>query len=260
MLAHPDFNEIAGAIADKLDIPVVETSTDILARHYLRYDGDGLSLVSRQYAGGNVTVVTRCDFVSGRARHRRMYGGGVGQALAKAAGVSANFKPAIVDLTAGLGRDAFVLASLGSQMILTERSKVVAALLFDGLVRLQKEALNDDVLKPVAERLTFYELEGKTWLKSLEKSIQPDVIYLDPMFPERSKTARVKKEMAIFSGLVGDDTDADELLEPALDTARYRVVVKRPRRAPPLGGIKPGFYIGGKTTRFDVYPLKKMPR
>lgn len=259
MLVHPSFRESASALADKLNIPLVEYPERITTGRYLQYDSDGLSLVARQHPRMDKAVITRCDFISGGVRHRRLYGGGTGQALARATGLAARFKPTIADLTAGLGRDAFVLASLGSQVIMIERNIVVAALLLDGLVRLRKEALIDEVLKPVSERLTMRSIDGKDWLQSLDKNSQPDVIYLDPMFPERNKSAKVKKEMAIFQKLVGNDEDAKGLLESALDMARYRVVVKRPRRALSLGGIKPGFSIEGKTTKYDVYPLKKIP-
>ena len=87
----------------------------------------------------------------------------------------------------------------------------------------------------------------------------PDVIYLDPMFPVRSKSAQVKKEMRIFHQLVGADPDSDSLLDAALSQARYRVVVKRPRIAPALANTPPNYTLEGKSNRYDIYTLQKLP-
>jgi len=89
---------------------------------------------------------------------------------------------------------------------------------------------------------------------------QPDVIYLDPMYPHREKSAAVKKEMRVFQSLVGEDLDADNLLEPALALAKYRVVVKRPSYAPPLNNKKPSTSIKMKKNRFDVYVNQAIPK
>src|SRR5690606_5506882 len=86
----------------------------------------------------------------------------------------------------------------------------------------------------------------------------PQVIYLDPMFPHRDKSALVKKEMRLLRPLVGDDLDAPELLEAALALASVRVVVKRARKAPAIAGAKPGYSLDGKSSRYDIYPLRKL--
>lgn len=247
-------------LAEQLHIALVHRPDQIATEYYLEYRPGGLSLVKAQSSAGETLSVVSCDFVLGALRHRRLFGGGIKQPLARAVGLSSNFKPGVADLTAGLGRDGFLLASLGAQVSLVERNEVVVALLSDGLARLQQQAEQDDGLSVISERLSLYGGDSKTWLQCLDASHRPDVIYLDPMFPERSKSAKVKKEMAVFPGLVGNDDDAGELLELALNTACYRVVVKRPRRAPPLGAIKPSFSMEGKTTRFDIHALKKMPR
>ncbi len=247
-------------LAERLNIARVAYPDQITSEYYLQYRTSGLSLVKTRSDAGQPSSVVSCDFVLGGLRHRRLFGGGIKQSLARAIGLSSNFKPAVADLTGGLGRDGFVLASLGAQVSLVERNDVVAALLSDGLVRLQQQAEQDHSLSVISDRLSLHRGDSKTWLQTLDMSRRPDVIYLDPMFPERSKSAKVKKEMAVFPGLVGNDDDAGELLELALKVARYRVVVKRPRRAPPLAGINPGFSIEGKTTRFDIHALRKIPR
>ncbi len=86
----------------------------------------------------------------------------------------------------------------------------------------------------------------------------PQVIYLDPMFPHRDKAALVKKEMRLFRPLAGDDDDAPALLEAALALATHRVVVKRPRKAPTIAGVQPGYALEGKSSRFDIYPKKSL--
>jgi 16S rRNA (guanine1516-N2)-methyltransferase len=79
------------------------------------------------------------------------------------------------------------------------------------------------------------------------------------MFPERAKSASVKKEMVAFHSLVGKDPDADGLLALALAAAKYRVVVKRPAKAPFLADAQPNYQLQGKSSRFDIYTIKKMP-
>jgi 16S rRNA (guanine1516-N2)-methyltransferase len=67
------------------------------------------------------------DFVEGKARHRRQFGGGKGQDIAKAIGLHKFKNPRVIDATAGLGREAFVLASLGCHLTLLERSPIIHA-------------------------------------------------------------------------------------------------------------------------------------
>ena len=189
------------------------------------------------------------DFVGGANRHRRLYGGGRGQAIAQAVGLKKLRKPRVADLTAGLGRDAFALAALGCDVTLVERSPVVHVLLQDGLNRaLQSDDVN---LREIVSRMRLVHADSLEWLDSQEETF--DVITLDPMFPERRKSALARKEMRFFHDLVGSDSDAAGLLELARSQCRHRVVVKRPARAIALGGHAPSFSIAGKSTRFDIY-------
>lgn len=87
----------------------------------------------------------------------------------------------------------------------------------------------------------------------VETETAPEVVYLDPMYPERQKSAAVKKEMAYFHELVGGAQDEAALLNAARNVARKRVVVKRPRLGLFLNGEKPAYQYEGKSTRFDVY-------
>ncbi len=191
------------------------------------------------------------DFVGGKIGHRRRFGGGRSQPLARAMGLKGGANPIIVDATAGLGRDSFVLASLGARVTLLERSPVIAALLADGLDR----ARQHDETRIIADKhLQLVNTDATQWLQQCPPQERPDVVYLDPMYPHRSKSALVKKEMRALRAMVGDDMDAPALLAAALGCAKKRVVVKRPKGAPLLAGPKPSADIASKNTRYDLYP------
>lgn len=189
------------------------------------------------------------DFVEGKARHRLLFGGGKGQDIAKAMGLNKHKNLKVVDATAGLGREAFVLASLGCQVTLLERSPLMYALLADGLKR--AAAADDPLLQTIIQRMHLEQVDARYWLQTTVT--QPDVVYLDPMFPERHKSALVQKEMRCLHEIVGEDLDSAELLELARQTAKLRITVKRPRLAPELAGLKPAFVLSGKAVRYDVY-------
>lgn len=188
------------------------------------------------------------DFVGGTMAHRRKFGGGRGEAVAKAVGIKGSYLPNVVDATAGLGRDAFVLASLGCHVRMLERNPVVAALLDDGLERGYRDA---EIGLWLRERMTLLHASSLTALSSLMP--RPEVVYLDPMYPHKQKSALVKKEMRVFQGLVGPDEDADGLLEPARRLATKRIVVKRPDYAPPMADIVAQAAVTTKSHRFDIY-------
>jgi len=182
--------------------------------------------------------------------YRRRVGGGKNQAIARAVGLKTyKGKLTVLDATAGLGRDAFVLATLGCRVHLVERSPVITLLLLDGLRR----ARQDKALWPALDAMEVTEGDAKKVLERLEGENCPDVVYLDPMFPAHSQGALTKIEMRLLRELVGDDQDADALLGLALVRAKRRVVVKRPRHAPTLLQKTPSFVVEGKTNRYDVY-------
>jgi 16S rRNA (guanine1516-N2)-methyltransferase len=188
------------------------------------------------------------DFVGGTLGHRRRFGGGRGEAVAKAVGIKGSYLPDVVDATAGLGRDAFVLAALGCRVRMIERNPVVAALLDDGLSRGYRDA---EIGAWLQERMTL--LHGSSLTALSEITPRPQVVYLDPMYPHRQKSALVKKEMRVFQGLVGADDDADGLLEPARRLATKRIVVKRPDYAPPMADTPAQAAVTTKSHRFDIY-------
>ncbi|OOF42324.1 DNA polymerase I [Rodentibacter rarus] len=188
------------------------------------------------------------DFVGGAMAHRRKFGGGRGEAIAKAVGIKGNELPTVIDATAGLGRDAFVLAAIGCQVRLVERHPVVHLLLQDGLNRAYQD---EEIGKMLQQNLQLLPVHHIQELSPETNCV--DVVYLDPMYPHKQKSALVKKEMRVFQHLVGADLDADELLLPALHLARKRVVVKRPDYAEFLAQKSPHFSRETKNHRFDIY-------
>lgn len=209
---------------------------------YLLADQHGLAL-----AKAGVKGVVRAEFASGVAQHRRLQGGG--ELLGRV--VHHSSRPTVWDGTGGLGRDAFVLASLGLEVTVFEHHPVVMALLADGL---QRAAADDDVAA-VVRRIRLHHGAAQTLMPALVNTgVRPDVVYLDPMYPQRQKAAAVKKEMAYFHELVGSTgTDEAALLEAARHSATQRVVVKRPHGGAFLAGVQPAFQYQGKRIRFDVY-------
>ena len=188
------------------------------------------------------------DFVSGKTAYRRKYGHVGGEAISKAVGIKKGHRPNVVDATAGWGRDAFVLATLGCRVHMIERSKMVAKLLEDGLGRAKQDEKIGILIK---NNLSLICGEGQKELR--QTPFEPEVIYLDPMFPHKEKSALVKKEMRILQEVVGPDDDANALLTLALTIATNRVVVKRPSYEGFLAELKPHTSIKTKKHRFDIY-------
>jgi 16S rRNA (guanine1516-N2)-methyltransferase len=189
------------------------------------------------------------DFVRGPVGYRFRAGLARGHALAKAAGVTrpGTEQPRIVDATAGLGRDAFLLASLGVAVTLIERSTQVQELLRQGMAAAREAGPE---WAAVIDRMTLICGDARELLPRLE----PDVVLVDPMHPPRGKTALVKKEMQELRKLVGADDDALELMRIALACASRRVVLKWPLRGDPLPELpRPSYQIMAKTVRYDVF-------
>lgn len=191
------------------------------------------------------------DFVNGALAHRQQFGGGRGQAIAKAIGLKHGKNPVVIDATAGLARDAYILAGLGCHMTLLEKSPILTTLIEDGISRGLHDIQSASIL---SDHFNLINQEAISYLKEVKQGHQrPDVIYLDPMFPERKKSALVKKDMQILQRLLGKDENSGTLLETALNFATERVVVKRPIHAPFLTKQKPAISIHSKKTRYDIY-------
>jgi 16S rRNA (guanine1516-N2)-methyltransferase len=232
----------AQALAQELNLPLADNPE--LYDYVLILTSDYLGL---QKKGDKLPLYI--DFLSGQLTYRRQHSGLRRESLARAMGLKAKIHPTIVDATAGLGRDSFILASLGFNVILLERSPLIHALLKDAITR----ALQNPEVAAIANRMQLVHTDAITWMQQVPPQHRPNIIYLDPMFPDRTKSALVKKDMRIFNDVIGNDPDSDLLFTTALTCATQRVVVKRSRLAANLAGISPAFCLKGSSSRFDVY-------
>ena len=166
--------------------------------------------------------------------------------------------PVVLDATAGFAEDSMLLAAAGFYVILYERDSVIEALLRDGLLR----ASLIPELAPVVSRMKLY---GKDSIEAmhrmadmkermnlfLEEEIIPDIIFLDPMFPKRQKSALVKKKFQLLQQLEQPCADETELLRAAMGVHPRKIIIKRPLKGPYLAGVKPDYSISGKSIRYD---------
>ncbi|MGQ9426104.1 class I SAM-dependent methyltransferase [Gilvimarinus sp. F26214L] len=242
-------------LAHDLGLPLLNDERRRLSDQcwFLQVSVQGLAM--GQGGRGAAKPVT-VDFVGGKLGYRRKHLEAL-PALVKAVGVRKGIQPKVWDLTAGLGQDAFILARYGCTVTMVERHPLVYLLLADGLERARATAGEDDALGEIINRLELVQGDSLEFLATAAAPVA-DVIYIDTMFPERSKSAKVKKGMQLFQHVVGEDDDADRLLSLALESAPKRVVVKRPRLAASLGAAQPALSFTGKSVRFDVYPLHKL--
>lgn len=244
--------EAANQLAQRLALPISDKPAYALQLELQPDDYAPGYRLCLSPTGAHAPGPVACDFTAGRSAHRRQFGGGRGQAIARAVGIRTKPLPTIIDTTAGFGRDAYVLATLGCEVTMLERSVVLAAMLENGLQRALDQFPDDTVF----QRLHLVNTDACTYLDQLDPAAYADVVYLDPMYPRRDKHALVKKEMQILQQLLGNNDDAAAILNSALAVAKRRVVVKRPVWAAPLDGPKPRHEIKGKTTRFDIYPSR----
>lgn len=209
---------------------------------YLKVSRDGLSLMRDG-------MELRPDFAEMLPRIKQ--GALQREMLVKAARVKGVGAPRAVDATAGLGEDSLLLAAAGFTVTLCEADPVIAALLEDALAR----ASAHEVLGPIVERMHLVAGDSRIALERAGASMdaQPDVVYLDPMFPGRTKTAAVKKKFQLIHGLERPTEPLDEelLLQAALAARPRKVVIKRPAKGPYLAGVKPSHAIAGKAVRYD---------
>jgi 16S rRNA (guanine1516-N2)-methyltransferase len=257
-LLTANVNDIAAAqrLSLALKLPLLDGATDpktcSSAQAVLILDGPSLVL---QQTGAAAPGPVAVEFGSPAMRHRRR--AGANELLGRAVGVGKKSELHIIDATGGLGRDSFVLADLGCHVSLCEREPVVAALLQSGFDVAAREA--DPWLRGVLQRLRLCPGDARELIADDLAAI--DVIYLDPMFPERSKSAAVKKEMALFQWLLeqpAHSDDAPQLLDWALQQDVARVVVKRPLKGSAIGDGPISHCIRGKAVRYDVYVQRKL--
>jgi len=247
---RPADRDAAGTLATRLGLPLARKFRDPHDLHlvWAAADGGGHRLELRVVADGHplrgghgvASDLLKLDVTSPAGRSLRA-------PVLKAAGVRRGVpRPRVMDVTAGLGEDAWLLAAAGCKLVAVERHPVIHALLADGLRRAAAEA------PETAARITLRPPQDAQAALGEPANPAAGVVLIDPMFPGPRKTAE-RKAMAVLRWLAGNDPDADNLLGPALKRATRRVVVKRPRAAPPLNGKPPTVTHGGRGLRFDVY-------
>lgn len=226
---------------------------------------DGLALVCDEEGlwlelrSGKQRTTLVIDFLAGVLQYRARIRQARSEMLVRACGVPNDGTPwRLVDATAGLGRDAFLLATCGAGVTLLERHPVLALLLAEALYELAGE------IPEVAARMRLVQQDSATYLQALAGDARPEVVYCDPMFPPRTKSAAVSGEMQVLHQLVGATPDEGDLLAAALRAATRRVVVKRPLRADALRAtglenIHPSYALAGRASRFDVYLIGTLP-
>ncbi len=219
----------------------------------LWYDQDGLALQAYELP---VPAPIRADFQGGALGWRTQSSRPLaGEAVVRACQLKARQEalgraPVVWDLTAGLGRDGWILAHAGARVRLVERHPMILAL----LMQAHHAASQDPERAATAARLTVEGGDALAVLRAVDAdTVRPDIIYLDPMFPHREASALVKLDMRLFRAVVGTDDDADTLLDAARRVARTWVVVKRPRLAPDLADCPPDDRLIGQANRFDRY-------
>lgn len=253
-----ELKEKAENFAKSAGYPIV-SKNEVTSPINLNYTNDFIELCDKEK---NTSI--HIDFISGDLAHRQKYGGGRGQSIAKAIGLKQGIPPpSVLDATAGLAKDAYVLACLGCSMTLVERSPIIVELIKDAIHRAEEDEHFKTVLEKGFEVINqssidyLTELSNKETLEDTDSEvIYPDVVYLDPMYPDKKKSASVKKNMQILQKLLGKDEDTQELLKAALNVAKKRVVVKRPKGAENLSELKPTYTVESKKTRYDVYITK----
>jgi len=199
----------------------------------------------------------RIDF-SAADIQRRAAQAGKSELLLKAIGARVGLR--VLDCTAGLGVDSFLMAAYGCDVTLIEQSTVLSLMLQQAIDR----ASENPGLSNIARRMQLHQIDAAQFLYTLEsiemsvgalenETSQYDVIYIDPMFPPRSKSAEVKGSMQVLQKFVGKTDNVEELLAKALSTNIRRVVIKRPLRGGDIDGYTPSFQQKAKSSRFDIY-------
>lgn len=205
----------------------------------LRYDSDGLSLVGegQTFRGDYSRMLRRLSVNNLRS-----------ELLVKASRIKDKDSPLVIDATAGMGEDSLLLAAAGYRVVMFERNPIIAALLEDTIDRAKAEP-------QLGEIVTRMEVVCKDSVEALYKMRDngeyADVVYLDPMFPERQKSALVKKKFQLIHLLEEPCSDEEQMMNAAIAAGPHKIVVKRPLKGPYLSGIKPGFSMSGKAIRYD---------
>lgn len=264
----------AEALAAHLKTTLLDATPE--ASIWLSVDAAGLSLTDGDQA-------MRGDFT--KLQKRLQYHNLTHELLVKATKVKGREKLRVIDATAGMGEDSLLLAASGCEVTLYEQDPVIAALLQDTMRRaLEEAALHEivmrmqlvegdsiDHLRKLGEAATGSNVQcgmegedahhGSSTHETLDATAngsdialkRPDVIYLDPMFPERQKSGLVKKKFQLIHYLEAPAENEEALMQAAIAARPFKIVVKRPAKGPYLAGLKPSYSLDGKAIRYDCY-------
>lgn len=204
---------------------------------YLKLDREGLSLNQQ-----DLSIISGFSGMKKRLKQSNLEH----EILLKAVKIKGKQSLRILDATAGTGEDALLLASAGHRVDLFERDPVIAALLEDGL----RKGLTDPDLKESVSRMSLFIGDSIPYMR--KEGGHYDVIYLDPMFPKRTKSADVKKKFQLIHGLEKPCEDEKQLLMAAISATPLKIVIKRPVKGGYLADLKPDYSLSGKAVRYDV--------
>ena len=226
--------EWANSLSERLRLPITDTEGEGLT---VLFDESGVSLkgYNLSYQGDFEGMIRRVS--DGRLAHEML----VKAAKTQEKGLKA------VDATAGMGEDSFLLAAYGYEVTLHEQNPIIATLLKDSLNRAKKHPF----LKDIVGRMQLIEGDSVELLKSEKDST--DLIYLDPMFPERQKSGLIGKKLQLIQKLEPPCSSEQDLFGAAIDTGASKIIVKRPLKSPHLAGKKPNYMLKGKAIRYDCY-------
>lgn len=205
----------------------------------LQYDEEGLKL--RQ---DNLMLMADFKDVLPRMKASNINNN---EMLVKAVRIKDMKSVTVLDATAGFGEDDMILAAAGCNVEMYEYDPVIAALLEDAM---ERATMLQGLAGPVS-RLRLHKEDSIAAMKSGDQSV--DVVYLDPMFPERQKSGLIKKKFQLLQQLQSPCSDENDLMDAARSMKPKKIVVKRPLKGPYLGGIKPSYSVNGKAIRYDVY-------
>ncbi|TQV72285.1 hypothetical protein FLL45_18885 [Aliikangiella marina] len=234
----------AAQLSESLNIDAID-NLELLTSEQAAFAFHDEKLLLHLYLDKSLTDLA-FDFHDGEVGFRAARVSKSNEVVAKAIGCKPNYRPVVLDATAGMGRDSLIMAALGCNVIMNERNFAIYQLLKDALSHYKQS-------KDYRALPGSLDLNEADSIKAVLENESFEVIYLDPMFPERKKSALVKKEMRLFKQLAGEDNDADRLFNWAMSQPVKRVVVKRPKGAPILGSSKPSHEIKAKKFRYDVY-------
>ena len=243
IVAEHGFESVATQLASRIHIPIGPATITLHVGAQWR--------LSAQTNEG--TLQLSPSFFHGELDWRRKHSTGKSEPVVKAVWGRQETAPSVFDATAGLAKDAFLLASSGCQVQAMEQHPLLFALIEHALAQLPLSS--DAHLQKIQQRLHYTHGDSAAFLANQSAGFV-DVIYLDPMFPPRPGSAKVKKDMQLLQHLTEPGL-GENLLELSLSKAKQKVIVKRPNYAPPLANKKPSATQPAGLNRFDIYPVQQ---